>query len=574
MKLNSASFQPNGRYEIYAYEGAQQVESYAASTPENSTLSFKTPLSGVTIPAATPLSIEVVLSGTPSPSPSPSATPSTTDWDSFGFDLQRTGYNPVESTIGTNNIGSLQMVWSFNVSSNMVHEPVYAYGVTVKGQPTNILYAGSAYGSTMDAINASTGGIIWQDRVPYSTFSCDPPKVAHFSINETPAINRAKNLLYFADGHDRVHAVDLGTGKEARGWPVKVADYKPDHNFMHGGLTYNSSNGLLYAVTGSTCDISPWFGRIVAIRTRGRPSVAGRFYTMSGGPSRGASGGGIWGPGGGSIDPSSGNVFVATGNADTRKGAAQNAPYAEQVIELPATLGSIIASNYPSNIPMIYGDNDFDFGATPLLFQPAGCPPLLAAVNKSGMFELYDVASINYGPIQYIAMSVPTSEGDFVGVPAFDPVTGYVYVGLPTTEGIYQPGLAAFQMQSNCTLNPTPVWNAQFGPGWSSSETTRRSPISVANGVVYVSNYTGDTEYAFNAATGAQLWETPLSAWGNEGTVIANGTVFVSSDDGTITAWALPSEVQKLRKHVVKTSQPRVQVRRSSPMTVWGPWSE
>jgi outer membrane protein assembly factor BamB len=129
-------------------------------------------------------------------------------------------------------------------------------------------------------------------------------------------------------------------------------------------------------------------------------------------------------------------------------------------------------------------------------------------------------------------------------------------------------------MQSNCTLNPTPFWNAQFGPGGSTSETTRRSPISIANGVVYVSNYTGDTEYAFNAATGAQLWETPLSAWGNEGTVIANGMVFVSADDGTITAWALRSEAQKLRKHVVKTSRAGLQVHHPSPMTLWGPWSK
>ncbi len=43
----------------------------------------------------------------------------------------------------------------------MVHEPAYAYGVNVNGQPTNIIYAGSAYGSTMYAINASTGATVW-----------------------------------------------------------------------------------------------------------------------------------------------------------------------------------------------------------------------------------------------------------------------------------------------------------------------------------------------------------------------------------------------------------------------------
>jgi hypothetical protein len=46
------------------------------------------------------------------------------------------------------------------------------------------------------------------------------------------------------------------------------------------------------------------------------------------------------------------------------------------------------------------------------------------------------------------------------------------------------------------------------------------------------------------------------------------------ADDGTITAWALRYQAQKLRKHVVKTSQGGVQGRRSAPMTLWGPRTE
>jgi outer membrane protein assembly factor BamB len=346
-----------------------------------------------------------------------------------------------------------------------------------------------------------------------------------------------------------VHALDLATGKEANGWPITIADYTPDHNFMHGGLTYNPSNGLLYAVTGSTCDLTPWYGRIVAINTN-VPSIAGAFFTMSGTSSAGASGGGIWGPGGGSIDPATNNVFVATGNADTSQGAEQNAAYAEQVIELSPALDTIVASNYPPNIPQIYGQQDFDFGATPMLFQPNGCPAMLAAVNKSGMFELYDVSSISYGPIQFIAMSIPTNHGDFVGVPAFDPVTGYVYVGMPATTGRYKSGLAAFRIQASCTLSPKPVWNKHFGPDASHANAqTPRSPLSIANGVVYVSNYTHKTEFAFDAKTGAQLWSLPLADVGNVGTVIANGIVYVSAKDGTITAWAPPGSKKKKQRH-------------------------
>jgi outer membrane protein assembly factor BamB len=478
---------------------------------------------------------------------SPVGTCGATDWDSFGFDLQRTGYNPIESVVGAGNVSTLERRWSFDVNSGVVHEPVLARGVRVHGQLSDILYAGSAYGSAMYAIDTSTGTMVWKHRVAHSSYSCGPGK-SRFSIGETPAIDRGKNLLYFNDGRNGVHAVDLGTGKEAKGWPLTVADYTPDHNFMHGGFTYNPANGLLYAVTSSTCDISPWYGRIVAIDTK-VPTVAGRFYPMSGTASQGPSGGGVWGPGGASIDPRTNNVFIATGNADTSKGVPQNSGYAEQVIELSPRLGAVLANDYPANIPRIQGDNDFDFGATPLLFQPLGCPPLLAAINKSGMFELYDRASISLGPIQYIPMSIPTDDGDFIGVPAFDPQTGYVYVGLPTAEGIYQPGIAAFAMQTNCTLNPTPVWSADFGPaGSGDGDQTPRSPISIANGVVYVGSYSGDTEYAFDAATGTQLWSVPLPSLGDVGTVIADGTVYVGAGGGDITAWTLPSARERVRK--------------------------
>ncbi|MFY9718348.1 MAG: hypothetical protein WAK16_01780 [Candidatus Cybelea sp.] len=491
-----------------------------------------------------------------------------TDWDSFGFDLARTGFNPNETTIGPSNVGQLMEVWSFDVGDTMVHEPVYAHGVDVKGRSKNVLYAGSAFGTTMFAIDAKNGKLIWHRSVPHALYTCGGTKKSWFSIGETPAIDRAKNLIYFADGHNQVHAVNLATGAEAAGWPIKIADYRGDHNFMHGGLTYNPANGLLYAVTGSTCDISPWYGRIVAINTSG-PSIAGTFYTMSGSPQRGASGGGIWGPGGASIDPASNDVFIATGNADTTKHPNQHAGYAEQVIELSPTLNTILANNYPANIPHIHGDDDFDFGATPLLFAPPGCPPLLAVVNKSGLFELYDRSTIGNGPIQYIAMSIPTDAADFVGVPAYDPETNLVYVGLPTEEGIYEPGLGAFQVASNCTLNPVPVWSAQFGPNGNYGGETARSPISIANGVVYVGNDTGDTEYAFDASSGQQLAMVGLPSWARQGTIIANGMLYISSDGGAITAWAPQDAARVLRKSVVRSKYTTIPVHGWSAPSPW-----
>ena len=69
--------------------------------------------------------------------------------------------------------------------------------------------------------------------------------------------------------------------------------------------------------------------------------------------------------------------------------------------------------------------------------------------------------------------------------------------------------------------------------------------------MIYVSNYTHKTEFAFDAKRGTQLWSVPLPDVGDVGTVIANGMVYVSSKDGTITAWAPPQE-QKTEKALPK----------------------
>ncbi|HEY8314437.1 MAG TPA: LamG-like jellyroll fold domain-containing protein [Candidatus Baltobacteraceae bacterium] len=477
----------------------------------------------------------------PTPAPTPAPPPGGfVDWSTFGFDLPRTGYNPNESLLGPNNVASVHQLWAqkAQVGFGMVGEPVLASNVTIAGQPINVLYAGSNFGATAYAINADTGATIWQHAVGSVQYTCGTTST--FGISDTAAIDRARNRLYIGDGQAQVHALDLATGVEAPGWPVTIAT-TPGNNFIYGGLTYNPANGMLYAETSSTCDISPWFGRIVAIDAS-TAGIVGTFY-----PAQGSSGGGIWGYGGASVDPSTNNVFVAVGNSD---GANQTVGYSEQIVELTPDVGTVLANNYPQ----IPSSPDADFGATPLLFQPPGCPPLLAAVNKSGAFVLYNRSNIGAGPIQNVQMSIATDNGDFIGVPAYDPLTNYVYIGLPATFGIYTAGLGAFGIQSNCTLNPTPVWNASFGPnGAAIPDDTPRSAISIAGGVAYVSNFSGQTLFAFDAGSGAQLWSTPLSDYGIPGPIVANGHLYVGAYDGGIMEWGTGSAPASVRGAAVKS---------------------
>lgn len=462
--------------------------------------------------------------------------PQAQGWESFGYDLQRTGYNPNETFVGTGNVGNLQKLWSFNVGTRPMREPVLATGVMINGNSTNVLYAGSSYGSVLYALNAQTGAVIWHVPLPYVKFYCDSAK--QFGIGATPAIDSVHGRLYVADGADRIHALSLSQGTEFKGWPVTIG-MNPAHNNVHAGLTYNPVNRTLYAATSSICDYIPWEGRITAINTASA-RISGVFYPVSGTSQPGGNGGGIWGGGGASIDTATNNVLIATGNSD-ETGGQQNVGYAEHVVLLTPNLNQVLAANYPPNMPSGPTLTDLDFGSTPMIFTPPGCPEMATALNKSGMLELYDMSTISEGPVEGLDVSIAQDNGDFQGETVYDPVTNYVYVGLPATFGIYEPGMAAFSILSNCTLDPAPAWNAAFGPDGAPTQTEiTRSPITIANGVVYIANSTGNTEFAFDATTGARLWSTHLAGIGKAGTIVANGIVYVTDNLGNITAWTPP----------------------------------
>ena len=494
-------------------EAQYQTLASASAISENSTLSS----------AAAGFAGLVLLTSaaTATPTPAPTATPVPVDWSTFGYDLQRTGYNPSENTIGSARFATLHSLWSTlpNVGNFTQGEPVLAMGVTVNGASRNLLYAGGGSG-IFYALDADTGAVVWSKQLGTGSYTCpDTGVTTQMGIEATAALDRPRNRIYVPDGANQVHALDLSTGAEASGWPIAIAAVT-GHDFIHAALNYNAADNMLYAETSSTCDISPWYGRIAAINAA-TGALVNTFY-----PTQGTSGGGIWGFGGAAIDPSNNNVFVAVGNADS---SVETAYYAEQIVELSPDLSTVVADNYPSGMPTM---PDSDFGATPLLFQPIGCNPLLAAMNKSGAFVLYDRTNITAGPTQMLVLAPSDGSANFRGVPAYDPVTNYLYVEIPTNYSTYQPGVVAFSISPACTLNPTPVWNAAFGPSGSV-----RSPITIANGVLYVSDGTGQTTYAFDAASGAKIWSAPLSDRGLIGPVVASGRLYVSDEGGTVRAW-------------------------------------
>jgi hypothetical protein len=155
-------------------------------------------------------------------------------------------------------------------------------------------------------------------------------------------------------------------------------------------------------------------GVLYAFDLSGAPVLAGWFKVV---PSIAMpnGGGGIWGYGGVAVD-SLGRVIAATG-ADSKPYTPTvpegYSPYAGRMVALATDLGysssNLLGSPlgsyeppHPSPCPGAPGVCDMDFGATPIVFQPPGCPkPLTAAMNKDG--HIYVL------PVDDLAASAATS---------------------------------------------------------------------------------------------------------------------------------------------------------------------
>ncbi|MBV9117493.1 MAG: hypothetical protein JOY63_09025, partial [Acetobacteraceae bacterium] len=283
------------------------------------------------------------------------------------------------------------------------------------------------------------------------------------------------------------------------------------------------------------CDTSPYRGQIikVAVGTQATdlPSVAARWYPEGPPGIPAPEGGGIWGPGGVSVEADGSSLYAATGNALT---IPDNAGYADQIVKLDPNLQ--LLANF---VPQLVG-TDVDFGATPLLYQPPGCPPLMATMNKSGVLFVNkrDAASLKAGPLQKIEVTQTSDTGGFIGIPVYAPGANQLYLGNPHTDvtGKYPHGLLAFKVQADCTL--ALAWQRTIG--FDNDDPVPENPIIPAvsaNGVVYYSTGIGGLVYAYDYK-GNPLWNSGSQIRGGifAAPTVVNGMLLVAGGTG-ITAF-------------------------------------
>lgn len=168
-----------------------------------------------------------------------------------------------------------------------------------------------------------------------------------------------------------------------------------------------------------------------------------------------------------------------------------------------------------------------------MLYQAPGCPGQLAVMQKHGVLYVYDQNSIAAGPVQTLEIDGNQS---FIGGLAYDPHTRVVYVahGYDASRGRSRHGLLALRVGRTCKLSL--AWQR------SSGHLGVTSAATVANGVVYYGDGTGNRLFAYDAATGKPLWNSGTTLKGPvfAAPTIINGALYAASWDHKLRAFSIP----------------------------------
>jgi outer membrane protein assembly factor BamB len=474
--------------------------------------------------------------------------PSAADWLQIDHDSGRSGEASGETTLTTSLARKLGLLWSTTLDGKVTAQPLYAKGVQVAGGTHDVVVAASS-GNSVYALDATSGAVLWRRNFGTQSGNCAIP--GGYGVTGAPAIDKGTGRVYTVSNDGRLHALSLADGSDVL--PAIQLIALPDTNKVWGGV--NIVGSQLYIGTASDgCDTAPWRGQIYHVDTTGSTLSVVDTWAVVPGIAPPDGGGGIWGYGGVSSDVETGNVFAATG-ADS---AEQQTIYANRMVELTpslAVLGSY-APPEPSQFPCSGAPCDLDFGSTPVVFHPSGCPTMTAAGNKNGNLYVFQETGLAASgqPFQTVTLN-PANDwlgsGGVGGVPAYWSGGRMLFVsdvgsGVTGVAG----GLVGLRVGSDCTLSV--AWSQKLG-----GATQPDSTPTVANGVVYVGEGNGGKVYAFDAATGEPLWNSGTVSGGAvyAAPMVADGRLFTGSWNGFST-----SDAGTIRAFAPDTSSPLVSI--------------
>ena len=429
-------------------------------------------------------------------------------WLTYGNDVARS------SATGTSlSPPSVRPAWYTPISGRVSSQALVAQDVPVPGRRT--VYVTTSKGVVYAL--AENGYIRWRVELGQLDRICQ--QIDGYGVTGTGVIDPGTRTLYIVDAFGRMHALDLVTGAERAGWPVRLfTDHRKE--LVWGAMTL--VNGSLYVGTGSYCD-RPMVGKVIRLDLASR-----QLSSWVSVPQRLGGGGSVWGWGGVSYNPERGSLFVATGNAfrggsNVGKRFREWAGYGEHVVELSLDL-KVQSAHHP---PQMKG-RDIGFAGSPVIFRHRYCGQLVAAVNKDGFIYVWRATKVAAGTLFRLRLSSPTNAAPLLSQPAYSGLTGAVYVATPGR-------LVRVDVTRRCRGRVT--WGKRVGNGLFNG-----SPTIAGNTVWLAENANGGSSLlGFDARTGVNRFRAKLGGPTYVAPTVVGDRIYLPSYNGGVQGFVLDS---------------------------------
>ncbi|MGC4049756.1 MAG: PQQ-binding-like beta-propeller repeat protein, partial [Paludibaculum sp.] len=306
------------------------------------------------------------------------------DWLMVDHDPNRSGNAVDETTITTSNVASLQLSWSATVDGPVTAQPLFVGG---GGVQKDMLVVATG-GNSVYSFDAATGAVLWRRNFGAQPGNCAIP--GGYGVTGAPLIDRVFGRVYLVSNDGIFRTLNLSDGNDAAPGFALISNAAT--NKVWGGL--NKVGDSIYLATASDGrDTAPWRGMVYKVNVAANPVLAASWVVVPGIAAPNG-GGGIWGYGGVGVDPATGIVYAASGS-DSQMPEGYT-PYANRIIALDSNLNLLgsYGPSQPSNFPCNGAPCDLDFGSTPLVFQPAGCPMMITTGNKNGVLYLFKATDL------------------------------------------------------------------------------------------------------------------------------------------------------------------------------------
>lgn len=319
-------------------------------------------------------------------------------------DNARTSANLHETILTPSNVNARQFgkIFSLRVDGDVYAQPLYLPNVEIPGKGRhNVLYVATEHDSVyaFDA-DGQPAEPLWRvnflgsklgiSTVPSGDVSCGfiRPEIG---ITPTPVIDLPSGTIYvlartmesqgFFKGEryvHRLHALAVTTGHEKFGGPVTIqaAGFDPLRELPRAGLLL--ANGQVYLTWGSSCDLGPYHGWVMAYDS-GTLAQTAVFNTS---PSAEQSG--IWQSDNAPAADAEGRVYLATGNGEFNPGR----DYGDTVLKLALEGHSFaVRDSFTPENQRELNAKDLDLGSGGPMLTPGG---LILVGGKEGVLYVLD----------------------------------------------------------------------------------------------------------------------------------------------------------------------------------------